>query len=110
VSTGLLRFKQDDLAFHEPMPCEGRAAPLIYYPTNHGLWIAVEAQDAPAKNVPSRFRWRLLTGTARNSRYAITVIALHLAGLEPRPLRRVVSSGHPVHADRAAKTLRHLSH
>ncbi|WP_157597331.1 DUF6083 domain-containing protein [Streptacidiphilus rugosus] len=75
----------DDVAFHEPHRCPDCRAPLTYYTTNFGLSIALEPSDAPAKDIPSRFRWRLHTTTARNSKCVIMLTAVHLGGLEPAP-------------------------
>ncbi|MBF9066836.1 DUF6083 domain-containing protein [Streptacidiphilus fuscans] len=84
-STGWPEEDPDDLTFHEPQPCPDCGAPLTYFITNYGRRIALEADEVPAKTIPSRYQWRLLPTTARNSRYVIRLTAVHFGGIEPLP-------------------------
>lgn len=75
----------DDYQLREPPVCGDCGGEVVFYRTNYDRWIALEAEEMPAKDVPSRYRWQVHTYRARYSTVVVEVIAQRLAGTEPPP-------------------------
>ncbi|RDG35885.1 hypothetical protein DVH02_22985 [Streptomyces corynorhini] len=64
------------------------------YPTNYDRWVRLAAKELPAKDVPARYRWRLLPLPARYSAVPTGFVAVRIGGTEPLPGEMVL----PAHA------------
>ena len=69
--------------------CGDCGAELTWYPTNYERWVALEAAEQPAKDVPPAFQWRVYT----DLRTGVTAVRI-LQPPEPsdpvRPAHRAV--------------------
>ncbi|MGW5353660.1 hypothetical protein ACWERV_24495 [Streptomyces sp. NPDC004031] len=54
-------------------------------PTNYDRWVNLSTAPARAKEVLRRYRWRIMTKTARHSTYPVAMIAVRMSRLEPMP-------------------------
>lgn len=84
----------DDVAPYEPPWCPSCGALLRPYPTNYDRWVYLAETDVPAKDVPPRHRWRLITVRARNSGVAVELVAVRVRGVDPAP-SDLVRPAHP---------------
>ncbi|MCZ9343139.1 DUF6083 domain-containing protein, partial [Streptomyces sp. TRM76130] len=50
----------DDVSWIEPLVCPDCGAQVRRCPTNYDRWVSLAMVELPAKDVPERFRWRLL--------------------------------------------------
>ncbi|MFJ9213277.1 DUF6083 domain-containing protein [Streptomyces sp. NPDC102264] len=62
--------------------CNGLLRP---YPTNYDRWVDLASRELPAKDVPSRYRWRLIPLRARHSQVPTGFVAVRIRGVEPMP-------------------------
>ncbi|MGW2559793.1 DUF6083 domain-containing protein [Streptomyces sp. NPDC001514] len=77
--------QRDDVTPHEPPCCPHCNAEVLPYPTNYDRWVHLATRDHPVKEVPPRYRWRLVTLRARHSGIPIDVVAVRVRGIEPLP-------------------------
>lgn len=75
----------DDVEWIEPEGCPRCGMEVRTVRTNYDRWVNLSTAPAPAKEVPRRYRWRLVTKTARHSTLPVAVIAVRVSGLEPMP-------------------------
>ncbi|MET7716546.1 DUF6083 domain-containing protein [Streptomyces sp. NPDC005407] len=75
----------EDVTLYEPPHCTHCKAEVRPYPTNYDRWINLATRDYPAKDVPPRYRWRLVTLPARHSSASTDVVAVRVRGFEPLP-------------------------
>ncbi|MGW2058319.1 DUF6083 domain-containing protein [Streptomyces sp. NPDC001840] len=80
----------DDVDWIEPPMCPECGALLRPYQTNYDRWVYLASRELPAKDVPSRFRWRLLPLPARHSQVPTDFVAVRIGGLAPLPGELVV--------------------
>lgn len=66
----------EDTAWIEPAPCRECGAEVRVFPTNYDRWIVLATVELPAKDVPPRFRWRLVHGPDGS-------VAVRVRGIEP---------------------------
>ncbi|MFI2349342.1 DUF6083 domain-containing protein [Streptomyces sp. NPDC019443] len=76
---------QDDVTPYEPLRCPHCNAEVKSYPTNYDRWIHLATRDYPAKDVPPRYRWRLVAVRARHSSVPTEFVAVRVRGIEPLP-------------------------
>ncbi|WP_326655322.1 DUF6083 domain-containing protein [Streptomyces sp. NBC_01750] len=75
----------DDVSPYEPPCCPQCKAEVRPYPTNYDRWVHLATRDYPAKDVPPRYRWRLVSIRARYSSVPMDVVAVRVRGIEPLP-------------------------
>ncbi|GAA3372538.1 hypothetical protein GCM10020367_27850 [Streptomyces sannanensis] len=73
----------DDVSLIEPPTCDDCGAPVRLYPTNYDRWVSLATAELPAKNVPARYRWRLMKRYARHSSMVVDLVAVRLRGIDP---------------------------
>lgn len=74
----------DDVAWIEPPVCPDCGARVRPYPTAYDRWISLATVELPAKDVPERFRWRLVKVPLR-SLPGTEVVAVRVRGIDPLP-------------------------
>lgn len=75
----------DDVEWIEPEGCPKCGMQVRTMPTNYDRWVNLSTAPARAKEVPRRYRWRIVTKPARHSTYPVAMIAVRVSGLEPLP-------------------------
>ncbi|RBM19713.1 hypothetical protein DEH69_09435 [Streptomyces sp. PT12] len=73
-----------------PPLCRRCDEPVRRLPTTYERWVDLEFDELPAKQVPSRYRWRVRPITPPTSRYVVGHVAIRIRGIEPLPGERVV--------------------
>ncbi|MFH9977828.1 DUF6083 domain-containing protein [Streptomyces sp. NPDC017179] len=66
----------DDVTWIEAPTCPDCGAEVRVYPTNYDRWVSLATRERPAKDVPPRYRWRLVPTAG-------SLVAVHLRGIEP---------------------------
>lgn len=102
-ATGLPRPEPDpdDVEWIEPEGCPKCGMEVRTMPTNYDRWVNLSTAPARAKEVPRRYRWRIVTKTARHSTYPVAKIAVRVSGLEPMPDDMVIPA-HTVECEHPA--------
>ncbi|MBZ9643831.1 DUF6083 domain-containing protein [Streptomyces sp. PSKA30] len=75
----------DDVTPYEPPRCPHCKAEVSPYLTNYDRWVHLATRDYPAKDVPPRYRWRLVAVLARHSSVPTGSVAVRVRGIEPLP-------------------------
>ncbi|MBD0736441.1 hypothetical protein [Streptomyces sp. CBMA29] len=75
----------ENLGWIEPEGCPKCGMEVRVMPTNYDRWVNLSTVPMRAKEVPHRFRWRVLTVPARHSVHPVAMIAVRVGGLEPMP-------------------------
>jgi hypothetical protein len=75
----------DGVGWIEPEECPRCGMEVRTMRTNYDRWVNLSTTPARAKEVPRRYRWRVVAETARHSTYPVGVIAVRVSGLEPMP-------------------------
>ncbi|MFE4416996.1 DUF6083 domain-containing protein [Streptomyces sp. NPDC056817] len=68
----------DDVSWIEPPICDQCSAEIRVYPTNYDRWVSLATREMPAKDVPERYRWRLVPTPAG-------FVAVRVRGIDPLP-------------------------
>ncbi|GGJ62138.1 DUF6083 domain-containing protein [Streptomyces brasiliensis] len=76
-----------------PATCRRCREEVRRYPTYYERWVDLEIDEQPAKEVPERYRWRLMKAPTP---HAPTVIAVRVRVIDPLPSDPVI----PAHAFR----------
>lgn len=80
----------DDVGWAEPRTCRRCRTVVRCYPTNYDRWVELAAFELPAKQVPPRHRWRLVSRTAANSPVEVERVAVRVCAIDPTPGEPVV--------------------
>ncbi|MBT2391552.1 hypothetical protein J7E87_19465 [Streptomyces sp. ISL-1] len=75
----------DDVTAYEPPRCPHCQVEVRPYPTNYDRWVHLATRDHPAKDVPPRYRWRLVPIRAHHAYVPVDVVAVRVGGIEPLP-------------------------
>ncbi|MGW3626934.1 DUF6083 domain-containing protein [Streptomyces sp. NPDC000880] len=63
----------DDVDLIEPPVCPECHGFLRLFPTNYDRWVYLASREYPAKEIPSRYRWRLMEIPGRQLRVAVRI-------------------------------------
>ncbi|MFE2314674.1 DUF6083 domain-containing protein [Streptomyces sp. NPDC059441] len=83
-------FNPDDVTFREPPPCGQCGRDIRVYPTVYDRWVSLGMKELPAKDVPPRFRWRLIKIPSPYSPVDTDLVAVRIRSIEPLPGELVV--------------------
>ncbi|MFJ5213325.1 DUF6083 domain-containing protein [Streptomyces sp. NPDC088354] len=76
---------QDDTRWIEPPTCRACGLQVRRTPTNYDRWVDLGTVAVRAKDVPRRYRWRLLSIHPRSATVITDVIAVKVGAIEPTP-------------------------
>ncbi|MFE7772592.1 DUF6083 domain-containing protein [Streptomyces sp. NPDC057445] len=74
----------DDVTGYEPPRCRHCKADVVPCLTNYDRWVHLDTTELPAKDVPPRHRWRVVTIRDRRSGVP-SVVAVRVRGVVPLP-------------------------
>ncbi|MFE0739288.1 DUF6083 domain-containing protein [Streptomyces sp. NPDC058855] len=80
----------DDVTFLEPPTCPQCGSDIRIYPTIYDRWVSLATRELPAKDVPQRFRWRLVQLPSPYSPVVTDVVAVRVRGIDPLPGEPVI--------------------
>lgn len=80
----------DDVEWLEPRTCRRCHAAVRCYPTNYDRWVELAPFELPAKQVPPKHRWRLVSRTAAHSMTEVVRVAVRVGAIDPTPGEPVV--------------------
>ncbi|MEU9454817.1 DUF6083 domain-containing protein [Streptomyces sp. NPDC048277] len=83
-------FDPDDVEWVEPRTCRYCHAPVRCCPTNYDRWVELAMFDMPAKQVPPKHRWRLMSRKAAYSRIEVERVAVKIGAIDPAPGEPVI--------------------
>ncbi|MFH8474912.1 DUF6083 domain-containing protein [Streptomyces sp. NPDC018000] len=66
----------------EPPTCDQCGALVRLYPTNYDRWVSLAMAELSAKDVPARYRWRLVKRPARHSNVVVEFVAIRVRGID----------------------------
>ncbi|MBF8171320.1 hypothetical protein KVH22_02465 [Streptomyces olivaceus] len=73
------------MTFMEPQTCALCDAGIRVCPTVYDRWVSLAMTELPAKDVPERFRWRLVRLRSPRSSVVVDVVAVRVRGIDPLP-------------------------
>lgn len=80
----------DDVDRVEPRTCRHCHERVRCYPTNYDRWVELATFELPAKKVPPRHRWRLMSRKAAYSPIEVERVAVRVGAIDPTPGEPVV--------------------
>jgi hypothetical protein len=80
----------DDVTFLEPPTCPRCGSDIRVYPTVYDRWVSLATRELPAKDVPQRFRWRLVQLRSPYSPLVTDIVAVRVRGIDPLPGEPVI--------------------